>query len=210
MLHLYHLSTWGQGFPAPLAEPHLKWNQLHHRVYCKCLKCQFSVYAAYYRSATDSWVHRRPCFAWTIWSLGNEIKIRQLMNYVILLSSLFIWYPHHSDSHRVVCHPISLFKLQANGSFGDMTECHFTCWPAFELQVLSCVCLFREITAAPHLPSPLSVSNGSSTDKIQVRVYIWVTCYATGVFLQAANRCVFSIACHYGWRIAPFVHFPGL
>lgn len=149
-------------------------------VYCKCLKYQFSVYAAYYRSATDSCVHKRPHF--TIWNLGNETKTHQLMNYVILLSSLFIWYPHHSDSHRVVCHPIGLFKLQANGRFGDMTECHFTCWPAFELQVLSCVCLFREITAVPQLPSPLSVSNSFSTDKFQVGVYICVTCYETSVF----------------------------
>lgn len=119
---------------------------------------------------------------------NQDSSVDELCN----LSSLIIWYPHHSDSHRVVCHPISLFKLQANGSFGDMTGCHFTCWPAFELQVLSCVCLFREITAVPHLPSPLSVSNGSSTNKIQVRVYIWVTCYAMSIFTGCDQMCVFN------------------
>lgn len=99
-------------------------------------------------------------------------------------------------SHRFI-------QTQANGCFRGITEFHFTCWHTFEL--LKHVCLFREITAVLHLPLFLPASNGCSTDKIQVRVYIWVICCAAGSIWLARDRGMCIITSNLGKESAGIV-----
>ncbi|XP_051281949.1 myelin transcription factor 1 isoform X5 [Dicentrarchus labrax] len=58
-----------------------------------------------------------------------------------------------------------------------MTEFYFTCQLAFEFQVLFGVCLFREISAVPHLSSTPPVSNGLQLTKSRHMVMYSRTLY---------------------------------
>lgn len=151
MLHIGPLSTRGQAFSAKVREPRSKWKQRNHLV--------FTV---------------------------NVCKVSSLF-------MLLITYQQHSHFTFIIVYfnqgpqsltqstlaSLCLIQMKVNEWFGDMTEFHFTCWHAFEFQVLSCVCLFREITAACPPVFTSSCVQRTSTDNIQVRVYIWVTCWTT-------------------------------
>lgn len=132
--------------------------------------------------------------------------------FTVRVSSLFmllITYQQHSHFVFIIVYfnsitPVTytehvgvlcLIQMKVNEGFGDMTEFHFTCWHAFEFQVLSCVCLFREITAAcPPVFTSSSVQR-TSTDKIQVRAYIWVTFWTiiTSIFKACEQMCAVDL-----------------
>lgn len=88
------------------------------------------------------------------------------------------------DWHRT----FSPIQTQANGGFGDMSFIlHAGLYLNFRCSPVS-VCVGKSLQPPPVFTS--SSVQRTSTDKIQVRVYIWVTCCPTVVFLQAGNRCV--------------------
>lgn len=130
-----------------------------------------------------------------VWRKNEDLSVDELSHFMVSIVVFAVFF----NSQQ--CDSLSAIGLS---KFRQMEvwrhdKFHFTCWPVFEFQVLSCVCLFREITAASHLSLPvfLCVQRPYNWHDPRRWEIIGLSCCVNKAFVQAGNSRMFLMSYNY-------------